>query len=125
MFKKYRFPLNLFLIFEKLNPIVYTSECLTTNHYLIFIPKEIYFAFNKVLKNELFYSSSSLIEHSAIDTKYYDSLENKFKLNFKGNRILTFNTLYFYTIKVKITLFINTSLYEKIPSIELLYPNAN
>lgn len=125
MFKKYRFPLNLFLIFEKLNPVVYTSECLSINHYIIFIPKENYFSINKVFKNELFYSSSSLIEHSGIDTKYYDKLDNKFKLNFMGNRLMVFNTFYFYNIKVKITIFLNLFLSENIPSIESLYPNAN
>lgn len=125
MFKKYKFPLNLFLIFEKLNPVVFTSECLTKNHFLIFIPKEYYYAFFKTLKNELFYSSSYLIEHSSIDTKYYNKLNNKFNLNFKGKRMLVFNTLYFYTIKIKLSIFINITINENIPSLENLYPNAN
>ena len=61
MFKKYKFPMNLFLIFEKLNPVIYTSECITPNHYAIFIPKEWYFIFHKVLKNELFYNQEKIM----------------------------------------------------------------
>lgn len=125
MFKKYKFPLNLFLIFEKLNPVVYTSECLTANHYILFIPKEYYFSMFKVLKNELFYSSSYIIEHAVIDSKYYDKIENKFNLIFKGKRLISFTTLYFYTIKLKLSIFLNLSVFEPIPSIESLYPNSN
>lgn len=37
MLLKYKFPINMFLVFEKLNPIIYTSDKLTSNNFVIFI----------------------------------------------------------------------------------------
>jgi hypothetical protein len=37
MLYRYKFPINIFLVFEKINPIVYTSEKLTPNHYVVFL----------------------------------------------------------------------------------------
>ena len=125
MLKQYKFPMNLFLIFEKLEPTVYTSECLTANHYAILLPKEYYYIFHKVLKNELFFSASTLIEQSCIDTKYFDKLSDSFHTQFGGKRILLFNILYFYFIKVRLTLFVSLNLNSKISSVDSLYPNAN
>ena len=117
--------MNLFLIFEKLNPVVYTSECITPNHYAIFIPKEWCFIFHKVLKNELFYNSSTLIEQSAIDTKYFDKFNDEFHLNFKNKRIMLYNILYFYFIRIRLSIFLSLNIGESIKSIDSLYPNAN
>lgn len=125
MFKKYKFPLNLFLIFEKLNPIVFTSECLTLNHYIIFLPKLWLYSFCKVLRGEIFFSSNYLIDHSAIDTKYYDKLNDNFRLVCNGKRLVVFSTFYFYFIKIKISLFTNINVNESLNSLDKLYPNAN
>jgi len=35
----YKFPLQLFMILEKMPVAFFTSEALTSNHYVIFIPK--------------------------------------------------------------------------------------
>jgi hypothetical protein len=40
MAKKYKFPMHLFMILDKLNPVVYTSECITPNHYAILLTPE-------------------------------------------------------------------------------------
>lgn len=125
MFTKYKFPLNLFLIFEKINPVIFTSECLTLNHYLIYLPKEWYFSFAKVLKNELFYSSSYLVDNSAIDKKNYNKINSNLTLIDKGNRLFLFNTFYFYFIKIKLSLIVNINIGESLPSLESLYPNSN
>jgi hypothetical protein len=34
--KKYNFPVSIFIVFEKINPIVFTSKKLTKNHYVFF-----------------------------------------------------------------------------------------
>lgn len=125
MLKKYKFPMNLFLIFEKISPTVYTSECLTANHYTIILPKEWYLLFNKVLKNEITCCASALIEQSCIDTKYFDRFDDEFHLKFKGSRLMFFNIYYFYFTKVRLTLMLNLDLLESLPSIELFYRNAN
>lgn len=121
LLKKYKFPMNLFLIFEKINPIIYTSECLSSNHYIIFIPNEWYFSIIKCLKNEIFFASSWLIDQSSIDSKNY----KKFLLDFKGKRLLTFNTFYFNFIKLKLTFFMNQDLNDPLISIENIYKNSN
>ena len=71
MHKKYQFPINIFIVFEKVNFSVYTSEVLTPNHYLCYIPKSWYYGLNLFLKKELFYSYSFLVEMSVIDTMNY------------------------------------------------------
>lgn len=125
MFNKYKFPLNLFLIFEKLNPVVYTSECLTSNHYVLFIPKEWLFPVAKVLRNESFFSCNYLVEHSSIDAKNYQQFSKNFNFFFKKNQTLTYYIFYFYNIKTKLTLFVNTDSMNNIPSLDSLYSNAN
>jgi len=125
MQKKYKFPMNLFLIFEKIEPIVYTSECLTNNHYVILLPKEWYFVFHKTLKSELFYNNSTMIEQSVIDTKYFDKMTDEFTTSFKGRRGMLYNILYFYYIKIRLTIFVNMHLTESIESLDAIYKNCN
>ena len=56
IFKKYQFPINLFLVFEKLNPvIVYTSQVLTPNHYVCFINKNWFYSIKYFLKKWNFF----------------------------------------------------------------------
>lgn len=125
MFKKYKFPFNLFLIFEKLNPIVYSSNCLTSNHYILLLPKEWYFSVIKCIKNELYFSSSTLIEHSSIDSKKFNNFNNKINLLFQNKRGITYYTFYFYFIKIRLSFLLNISLTESIASIDCLYFNSN
>lgn len=125
MKKKYKFPMSLFLIFDKLEPVVYTSDCLTKNHFIIYIPKEWFFSVSKVLRNEVFFSCNYLVDHSCIDVKNYNKFSPKFNFFFKKNTILTFNSFYFYTLKSKLTIFINTDSSNNICSIDSIYPNAS
>lgn len=123
LFKKYQFPINMFLVFEKINPILYSSENLTPNHYVCFISNSWYYALNLFLKKELFYNFSTLIEISAIDTiKYSEFIPNKELFNLKS-RFLIYNIYYFYWIKVRLTFMQFTNL--KLNSIDKIYKNAN
>lgn len=123
MIKAYKFPLNIFIVFEKLNPVVYTSEILPKNHFVCFIDKNWYYGVNAFLKNELFYSLSTLNEMSFVDTLKYNNIIPNTNISNKLNRFVLFNTYYTYFAKIRLTLMVSTN--DSIVSIENLYKNAN
>lgn len=123
MLKKYRFPMNIFVVFEKTNPIVYTSNKLTKNHYVCFIDKNWYVGINLFLKNELFYSFSTLTEMSAIDTLKYSKIFPESEYLNKNNRFLVYNIYYTYYAKTRLTFVCSTD--YKMNSIDSIYKNAN
>jgi NADH:ubiquinone oxidoreductase subunit C len=123
LFKKYQFPINIFICFEKLNPVIFTSEVLTHNHYVALIPKNWYYGINLFLKKELFYSTSTLTEISAIDTLKYSDIIPKNDLFNVNDRFIVYNIYYFYFIKIRLTLLQLTN--DKIESIDTIYNNAN
>jgi hypothetical protein len=122
LFKKYQFPINLFIIFEKVNPIIYTSQVLTPNHYVCFIPSKWYYGLNLVLKKELFYSFSTLMDISCIDTLKYDKFIPEQEI-INNKRFLIYNIYYFYWIKVRLTLVQFSE--ARIESIDGVYKNAS
>lgn len=122
-FKKYQFPLNLFLIFEKIKPIVYSSSILTSNHYICVIPKKWYKPINIILKNELFFNFSTLVDSSIIDTLKYNNLSTKMDKLFNKNRFIYYNIYYLYWIKIRLTLI--NSLNYSIESIDNIYLNSS
>lgn len=126
MLKKYQFPMQLYLIFENLEPIVYGSDNLTPNHYVIFIPSSYSYNVVGVLKNEFFFSFNYLTEISAVDTLKYSKFLPNIDFFFLKNRILIFYIFYTYYLKLRLTLFTTTSLTNsQIPSIEAHYKNSN
>lgn len=126
MYKKYQFPLNMFLVFEKVTPIIYTSEVLTPNHYVCFIPVKWFFNINQFIKNELFYSFSTLTEISAIDTLKYNKILPDIDIILNKNKFIIYNIYYVYFIKIRLTLIINYSDQKNTTtSIEKIYKNAN
>jgi NADH:ubiquinone oxidoreductase subunit C len=126
MLKKYQFPMQLYLIFEHLEPIVYTSDNLTANHYVMFIPSNYSYNFVGVLKNEIFFSFNYLAEISAIDTLKYSKFLPNIDSIFFRNRIVLFYIFYTYYLKLRLTLFTTTSaISTKIYSIESYYKNSN
>src|SRR5690348_2431538 len=79
LFKKYQFPINIFIVFEKVNPIIYTSQVLTPNHYVCFINSKWYYGINLFLKKELFFNFSKLTDMSCIDTLKYNKFIPEFE----------------------------------------------
>ena len=69
MYKKYTIPMSIFIVFEYINPIVWTSEKFYKNSYILYVNKKQLFSLNVFFKNEIFFSNSTLIENSAIDNK--------------------------------------------------------
>jgi hypothetical protein len=123
MNKTYRLPINLFLILEHATPIVYTSNVLQNNHFVILLEKKFLKTTMNIFKNEYNFQKSSLIEISGVDTIEYNKHTKEFELFFAKSRILLFYILYFYTLKLKLSLiFYGTNSFD---SIDLIYKNSN
>lgn len=122
MLKKYKFPLSMFVIFEKMNTNIYTSDKLTNNHYVVIVDKMWYEGVNLFLKNELMYCTNYLTEISAIDTLKYSTIFPEEEKKTK-TRFILYNIYYMYLLKIRLTLvyFINNTA----PSIDKIYKNAN
>jgi hypothetical protein len=122
MLSKYKFPMNIFIVFEKINPVVYTSEKLTPNHFVIFVENRWIYPVNLFLKNELFYNNSTLTDMSAIDTLKYNSIFPE--INFlKKNRTILYSIYYTYFAKIRLTLISSTKISTE--SLDKIYKNAN
>lgn len=121
-YNKYQTPIQIALVFEKLNIISWTSSKLTPNHYVYYIPNSWFYAINCFLKNETFFSLSNLTEGSSVDTLNYLNLLENVDFFFKKNRLITFYSYYFYNLKLKLTFFFSNS---NNLSIDNLYLNAN
>lgn len=121
--KKFNFPLNIFICFEKIEPVIYTSKVLNKNHYVCFLPNKWYVPVNIFIKNELFYNNLFLSEISAIDTiKYNKILPEIEEYNF-NKRLILFNIYYNYFIKTRLTFIY--SIDKKIESIDFIFNNAS
>jgi len=126
MNKKYTLPLSIFVVFEQVNPVVWTSESFYPNSYIFYLNKCWFYSLNLFFKNEVFFSNSTLLESSAIDTKNNSNFLSNFNF-FSNNRILIFYIYYFFTFKSKIMIYTttnNTNLH-KVPSIDKLYKSAS
>nr|YP_010632220.1 NADH dehydrogenase subunit 9 [Cryptocaryon irritans]WBP62336.1 NADH dehydrogenase subunit 9 [Cryptocaryon irritans] len=123
MYKKYEFPLNIFIILEKDDLKFFTSEKLTPNHYICLIKPNSIFLLNQILKNEFSLTGSMLIELSSIDSLKYNKIIEDLTILFKKNRNLIFYIYYFFSIKTKLT-FITYQNKKNIFSIDSIYKNA-
>jgi NADH:ubiquinone oxidoreductase subunit C len=122
MIKKYKFPLSMYVIFEKMNVNIYTSERLTQNHYVSVIDNVWYEGVNLFLKNEMMYCFNTLTDISAIDTlKYKTIFPEEDKIGF--NRFAMYNIYYMYLLKIRLTLVYFSN--KKTKSIDKIYKNAN
>jgi NADH:ubiquinone oxidoreductase subunit C len=126
VYKKYTLPLSIFVVFENINPVIWTSESFYPNSYIMYLNRSWLYSLNIFFKNEVFLSNSTLLENSAIDNKKNLDFLNKFQFFFK-NRILLFYVYFFFTLKVKIMLFTtyNNNNLNKVPSIDKLYKSAS
>lgn len=122
MLAKYKFPLNIFISLEKINPIIYTSEKLTPNHFVVFIENKWFQSLNIFLKNEMFYNNSTLTESSVIDTLKYNTMFPEIDF-IKRNRFIVYNIYYTYFAKIRLTIITTTN--SQITSIDKIYKNAN
>ncbi len=128
MNKKYIFPLQLFIILEKINVKIWVNQSLNFNNYYVYFSEKWFLLFTQVLKNEVFLTNSTLIEHSGVDMLQV--------LNFKSNKWFYFFSrfqliynIYLYSVKTRLTLFFLVSKKQKqvkkIPSVDRYFLNAN
>ncbi len=127
MYKKYVFPLQIFLILEKMNILFWNSKSLTPNSYICLLSYKWFYLLNLILKNELFLNSSFLIENTAVDTRYMNGVNNKINLFFNNNKVLNLYSYYFLNLKLKIIFLINLKNNYKpyLYSVDKIYKNAN
>lgn len=115
--------MSLFMILEKVNPMVFTAQTLTPNHYVIFMPSNWYYTINLCLKNEVFYSFCKFLEMSAIDTLKYGTIFPKNEFINRSKRFLVYNIYYCYYTKIRITI-VQTSP-RRLPSLDRVFRNAS
>jgi hypothetical protein len=125
MYKKYQFPLNIFIVFEKITPVIYTSEVLTSNHYFCFIPNKWLYSINLFLKKELFLNFSFLTEHSAVDTFKYNEILPEINLIYNKNRHILYYTYYIFYTKIRLTIVLSGNNNKFVPSLDKLFINTN
>jgi NADH:ubiquinone oxidoreductase subunit C len=127
MYKKYIFPINIFIVFEKLNTNIWSSKLLKPNHFFLLIDQNWFYALNLYFKNDLFLNNSTLIDNSAIDTLKFSKINNNLDFFFKKNRIIVYYSYYFYNLKLKLNIILLNNLLKKnkVTSIDKIYKNAN
>ena len=126
MYKKYTLPLSIFVVFENINPVIWTSESFYPNSYVMYINRSWFYSLNTFFRNEVFLSNSTLLENSAIDNKKSFDFLKKTQFSF-SNRILLFYIYYFFTLKSKIMVFTtyNNNNLGKIASVDKIYKSAS
>ena len=90
----YKFPFQLFLILEKMPVTFFTSEALTSNHYIIFVPKNWKHALLATLKYELTNSLTYLTESTAVDTFKYKVFSDQTNYFFETFRVLKIDNFF-------------------------------
>lgn len=84
----YKFPFQLFLILEKMPVTFFTSEALTSNHYVLYIPKQWKISLITALKYETGTSLSYLVDSTAVDTYKYSMFSKDENYNIELSRFL-------------------------------------
>lgn len=122
---RYKFPLHLYMIFENLEPMVYTHDNLSANHYVMLIPSNQIYNLSCVLKNEVFFSLNYLVDISAVDTLKFSKFIPEIDLVFSKNRLVLFYMYYMYFLKLRLTVFTFYNASEtSLASIDKNYENA-
>lgn len=127
MYKQYLFPMHMFLILEKASVLFWSSKTLVPNHFVVLLNSKWFYLLNQIFKNELFFSSSVLIENTAIDTRFYNKCSSEISLFFKKNKLLVSYSYYFLLTKLRLTVFLNLKNDYKpyLWSVDKIYKNAN
>lgn len=125
LLRKYASTLNIFIVFEKLPFIFWTSKESQPNAIWLNIPANWLYALNIFLKNEIFYSQSFIAENSALDNKQNFFLNKQIKQTTQKTQLLIFYQYYIYNLKIKLTLLIFNSSLIKINSLDGIYKSLN
>ena len=126
VYKKYTLPLSIFVVFENVNPVIWTSESFYPNSYIAYVHKSWFYSLNIFFRGDVFLSNSTLLENSAIDNKKNFDFLNKSQ-PFLKNTALLFYVYYFFTLKSQIMVLTtcNYNNLSKVISIDKLYKSAS
>lgn len=97
MNKKYKLPINIYIILEQANPTIYTSNVLQNNHFVVFMDSVYLKSTAQIFKNEVNFSKSFLVENSAVDALNYEKHTNDYEIFLKIRGFWFF--MYFIFIK--------------------------
>ncbi len=127
MHKKYTFPLTLLLLMNNCKAIMFTSKFLVPNHFFIFINENWLYTLNQILKKEISFFNSTLLDISAVDTLRYSNELKGVNNIFKKNRLLVYLLYYIQSLKLRLTVvtFYKNINLSKIKSIDNIFKNAN
>ena len=127
MYKKYTFPLHIFVVFEKLNSKMWSSNILKPNNYFVYVEKKWFYTLNIFFRNESILSSSYLTDIFAVDTLKFTKFNEILHNFFNKHRVILFYSYYFFHIKVKLHLVLLLNFFQKegLNSIDKIYKNAN
>ena len=124
MYKKYTIPISIFVVYENINPIIWTSNSFGYNNYIVYINQVWFYCLNLFFKNEIFFYNSMLLENSAIDNKNNFDFLKKNQIFFK-NKLMLFYVYYFFTLKSKIILLLPNNGIKKLTSIDKIYKSSS
>ena len=103
MHNKYVYPFQISFILEKTSYILWTSNKLKPNHYILYFSNNYFYMFNLLLNNELHTNTSTLTEATAIDSKYINSL------NFNKSYLISVYSYYLYSSKIRLSILTNSA----------------
>jgi NADH:ubiquinone oxidoreductase subunit C len=90
----YKFPFQIFMILEKMPVTFFTSEAVTSNHYIIFLPKAWKKSLVIALKYETATSLTYMVESTMVDTYNYDIFTRDEEHDFELSRFLRIDNYY-------------------------------
>ena len=127
MYKKYLFPIQFFIILEKVNINLFTSKKQNLNNYNIFLNNRYIILINYILKNELFLNNCTLTENSAIDLLYYNNMDKKFFFFLQKYKNIVFYNFNILNIKIKLHFyyFLKCDIDNNLNSSDKFFNNAN
>lgn len=125
MYKNYIFPLQIFLILERLNSNIFFSKKNYYNSYNIFLSNNFFLPFFQILKNEIFLNDSCLIENSALDLKYYNNMDEIFFSFFKKYKNIVFYNFNLFNSKNKLYIYFFFNFKKKLISLDKIFPNSS
>ena len=100
----YKFPFQIFLILEKMPVTFFTSDAVTSNHYILFIPKTWKHSLLSIIKYETATSLSFLVESTAVDTYNYNLFTKADAYNFELARLLRIDNYFSLYNRTRYTL---------------------
>ena len=126
MMSKYKTPIQLFVVFEKMQIQLWTSTASNPNFFHVHIPQKWFYSINIYFKKNIFFTNSNLIDSSAVDCSNYKNTDVKLDYFLINNKLIVFYVYYFYYLKIKINLSLIYNFLTKshFQSIDLVYNNA-